>query len=84
MLEYLSRYTHRVAISNSRLVAFDEHGITFRYKNYRTKNQVQFKSMTYNPPSSFRRFLIHTLPKGFMQSPWLCGTVLSHLTGPRR
>ena len=53
MLEYLSRYTHRVAISNSRLVAFDEHGVTFRYKNYRTKNQVQFKSMTYNPPSSF-------------------------------
>ena len=46
MLAYLSRYTHRVAISNRRLVAMDEHGVTFRCKDYRAKGRTRYKTMT--------------------------------------
>ena len=46
MLAYLARYTHRVAISNSRLIALDEHGVTFRYKDYRRNGQARYRTMT--------------------------------------
>ena len=65
VLAYLSRYTHRVAISNSRLVAVDERGVTFRWKDYRTKGRTRHKTMTLEPPEFMRRFLLHVLPGGF-------------------
>ena len=58
MLEYLSRYTHRVAISNQRLVAFDEHGVTFRWKDYRAKGHTRYKTMTLETGEFIRRFLL--------------------------
>ena len=64
-LRYLSRYTHRVAIANSRLVAYNEHGITFRYKDYRHKGRYRQKVMTLATDEFIRRFLLHVLPKGF-------------------
>jgi Putative transposase len=63
VLTYLSRYTHRVAISNRRLLAFDERGVTFRYKDYRDRKTL-WKSMTLTPEEFIRRFLQHVLPKG--------------------
>ena len=65
VLAYLSRYTHRVAISNSRLVAHDERGVTFRWKDYRDKGQTRHKVMTLPPEEFMRRFLLHVLPGGF-------------------
>jgi len=65
VLAYLSRYTHRVAISNHRLIAFDERGVTFRYKDYRAKGRTRQKVMTLEPDEFMRRFLLHVLPKGF-------------------
>jgi hypothetical protein len=65
VLAYLSRYTHRVAISNSRLVAVDERGVTFRWKDYRAKGRTRHKTMTLEPPEFMRRFLLHVLPGGF-------------------
>jgi hypothetical protein len=65
VLAYLSRYTHRVAISNHRLIANDERGVTFQWKDYRTKHCVRYKSMTLRTDEFIRRFLIHVLPKGF-------------------
>ena len=65
VLAYLSRYTHRVAISNSRLVAHDERGVTFRWKDYRDKGQTRHKVMTLQPEEFMRRFLLHVLPSGF-------------------
>src|SRR6476661_3962202 len=59
VLAYLSRYTHRVAISNSRLVAMDEHGITFRWKDYRSKGRTRRKTMTLDAQEFMRRFLLH-------------------------
>jgi hypothetical protein len=64
VLAYLARYTHRVAIANSRLVALDEHGVTFRWKDYRTKGRVRHKTMTLAPAEFIRRFLLHVLPAG--------------------
>jgi hypothetical protein len=64
VLTYLSRYTHRIAISNRRLIAFDERGVTFRYKNYRNA-KVRWQSMTLPTDEFIRRFLPHILPKGF-------------------
>lgn len=61
----LSRYTHRVAISNSRLVALDERGVTFRWKDYRDKGNTRHKTMTLKPDEFMRRFLLHVLPGGF-------------------
>ena len=65
VLAYLSRYTHRVAISNSRLVAMDARGITFRWKDYRAKGRTRHKTMVLQPQEFMRRFLLHTLPGGF-------------------
>ena len=65
VLAYLARYTHRVAISNSRLVGLDERGITFRYKDYRSNGRERFRTMTLAPSEFIRRFLLHVLPKGF-------------------
>jgi len=65
VLAYLARYTHRVAIANSRLVAFDERGVRFRYKDYRRNGRARFRTMTLAPNEFIRRFLLHVLPKGF-------------------
>lgn len=65
VLAYLSRYTHRVAISNSRLVAMDEQGVTFRWKDYRAKGRTRRKTMTLDADEFMRRFLLHVLPGGF-------------------
>ena len=65
VLAYLSRYTHRVAISNSRLIAADETGITFKYKDYRIEGPGRYKTMSLKPGEFIRRFLMHVLPKGF-------------------
>jgi hypothetical protein len=64
VLAYLSRYTHRVAISNSRLVALDERGVSFRWKDYRAKGRTRHKTMTLAPAEFIRRFLLHVLPAG--------------------
>jgi hypothetical protein len=65
VLAYLSRYTHRVAIANSRLISFDERGVTFRWKDYRAKGKTRHKSMTLTTNEFIRRFLLHVLPIGF-------------------
>jgi hypothetical protein len=65
VLRYLSRYTHRIAISNRRLVAADENGVTFKYKDYRIEGPGRYKTMTLATDEFIRRFLIHVLPKGF-------------------
>jgi hypothetical protein len=65
VLAYLSRYTHRVAISNRRLVALDERGVTFRWKDYRAKGRTRHKVMTLAADEFMRRFLLHVLPGGF-------------------
>ncbi len=65
MLAYLSRYTHRVAISNSRLIAVDASGVTFSYKDYRIEGLGRYKTMTLKPDEFIRRFLTHVLPNGF-------------------
>src|SRR5947209_17813121 len=65
VLRYLSRYTHRVAISNRRLVAADDGGVSFRWKDYRIEGPGRWKTMTLAPHEFIRRFLMHVLPKGF-------------------
>ena len=65
VLAYLARYTHRVAISNSRLVALDERGVTFHYKDYRRNGPARYGKMTLSADEFIRRFLLHVLPKGF-------------------
>nr|WP_246232017.1 IS91 family transposase [Sinorhizobium alkalisoli] len=65
VLAYLSRYTHRVAISNRRLIGFDENGITFRYKDHRRSGPDQQQVMTLATEEFIRRFLLHVLPRGF-------------------
>jgi Putative transposase/Transposase zinc-binding domain len=65
VLAYLSRYTHRVAIANSRLIACDRTGVTFKWKDYRIAGRDRYKSMTLATDEFIRRFLIHVLPKGF-------------------
>jgi hypothetical protein len=64
VLAYLSRYTHRVAISNSRLLRFDKAGVTFRYKDYRRDGADRQQTMTISADEFIRRFLLHVLPKG--------------------
>jgi Putative transposase len=64
-LRYLSRYTHRVAISNQRLLTADDSGVAFRWKDYRLDGPDRWKTMTLHPHELIRRFLIHVLPKGF-------------------
>ncbi len=65
VLAYLARYTHRVAISNRRLVAADEKNVTFTFKDYRIEGPGRYKTMTLETSEFIRRFLIHVLPKGF-------------------
>ena len=65
VLAYLSRYTHRVAISNRRLISLDETGVTFHYKDYRRDGGDRQRTMTLSPDEFIRRFLLHVLPKGF-------------------
>jgi hypothetical protein len=65
VLAYLSHYTHRVAISNRRLISLDETGVTFRYKDYRRDGVDRQRTMTLRPDEFIRRFLLHVLPKGF-------------------
>ena len=64
VLAYLSRYTHRVAIANSRLIALDDHGVTFKWKDYQAKERVRYKTMTLAVEEFIRRFLLHVLPTG--------------------
>jgi hypothetical protein len=65
VLAYLSRYTHRVAIANSRLITFDDAGVRFKWKDYRAKGRERAKVMTLATGEFIRRFLIHVLPSGF-------------------
>src|SRR5450759_87674 len=65
VLAYLSRYTHRAAIPNSRLIAADATGVTFSYKDYRIEGPGRYKTMTLKTGEFIRRFLVHVLPKGF-------------------
>ena len=65
VIEYLSRYTHRIAISNGRLIAHENGKVTFRYKDYKDHNKI--KEMTLDEQEFFRRFMMHVLPKGFMK-----------------
>ncbi len=67
VLAYLARYTHRVAIANSRIIAMDRHGVTFRWKDYRARSagKIWRKTMTLTAPEFIRRFLLHVLPDGF-------------------
>jgi Putative transposase len=65
VLAYLSRYTHRVAISNQRLIAYDETGVTFRYKDYRRDGPERQRVITLAPHEFIRRLLLPVLPQGF-------------------
>jgi hypothetical protein len=65
VLAYLARYTHRVAISNRRLIAADANGVTFKWKDYRIEGAARYTTMTLPTHEFIRRFLIHVLPKGF-------------------
>jgi hypothetical protein len=65
VLAYLSRYTHRVAIANSRLIALDNNGVTFKWKDYRVEGRDRYKVMKLEANEFIRRFLIHVLPTGF-------------------
>jgi Putative transposase/Transposase zinc-binding domain len=64
VLAYLSRYTHRVAISNRRLISADDSGVTFKWKDYRIEGPARYKTMTLPTHEFIRRFLMHVLPKG--------------------
>ena len=65
VLAYLARYTHRVAISNSRLIACDADGVSFHWKDYRDKGRQRSKVMRLSVDEFIRRFLLHVLPEGF-------------------
>lgn len=65
VLRYLSRYTHRVAIANRRLISMDDQGVTFQWKDYRAKGRTKHKRMTLSADEFIRRFLLHVLPTGF-------------------
>ena len=70
VLDYLARYAFRIAITNHRLIALDEAGVTFRYKDRKAKRH---KPCSLTGHEFMRRYLQHVLPKGFMQTPGLCG-----------
>ncbi len=65
VLNYLARYTRRVAIANSRLVSMDKSSVSFRWKNYRVKEQCRQRIMQLSHDEFIRRFLLHVLPSGF-------------------
>lgn len=77
LLHYLARYTHRVAISNHRLIAFDGNSVTFRWKDYAHGNKK--RKMTVSADEFLRRFLLHTLPRGFVRIRFF-----GFMAGPRR
>ena len=64
VLRYLSRYTHRVAISNRRLIAADDAGVAFRWKDYRANGPARWKTMRLHPHEFIRRFLLHVVEVG--------------------
>jgi hypothetical protein len=65
VLAYLSRYTHRIAIANSRIIGYDSDTVTFKWKDYRRKGRARYRPMTLATAEFIRRFLIHVLPSGF-------------------
>jgi hypothetical protein len=65
VLRYLARYTHRVAISNRRLISLDHRGVSFAWKDYRLEGPERYKQMTLDPHEFIRRFRMHVLPQGF-------------------
>ena len=65
VLEYLSSYTHRVAIANSRLIDCDERNVTFKWKDYRKPTRERYQTMTLATDEFMRRFLLHVHPRGF-------------------
>jgi len=65
VLAYLARYTHRVAISNRRLISCDKNGVVFTYKDYRRDGRERHKTMSLTPAEFIRRFLLHVLPRRF-------------------
>ena len=67
VIDYLGRYTHRVALSNQRLLAFDSHQVTFQYKDYGSDDPQQSRSMTLTADEFLRRFLLHVIPSGFQR-----------------
>ena len=69
VLAYLSRYTHRVAIANSRLIALDDNGVTFRWKDYAPGTARRYKTMTLAAEEFIRRFLLHVLPRRLPPHP---------------
>jgi hypothetical protein len=77
LLHYLARYTHRVAISNHRILAFDGESVTFRWKDYAHGNKQ--RKMTISADEFLRRFLLHTLPRGFVRIRFF-----GFMAGPRR
>lgn len=68
VLAYLSRYTHRVAISNRRLLAYDGARVTFQWKDYRAKKAKCYKTLQLTTDEFIRRFLLHVLPSGLHRS----------------
>src|SRR4029453_6369599 len=68
VLAYLARYTHRVAIANSRLIALDDAGVTFKWKDYRADGRARLKTMTLATPEFIRRFLLPVPPTAFHPS----------------
>ena len=72
VLAYLARYTHRVAIANSRLIACDASGVTFKWKDYRADGRDRQKVMTLASSEFIRRFLTHVLPHGFHRIRHYC------------
>jgi hypothetical protein len=88
VLAYLSRYTHRVAIANSRLIAWDRANVTFRWKDYRADGRDRQKVMTLATAEFIRRFLIHVLPHGFHRirhySLFASGTRADNIARARR
>ncbi len=81
VLAYLSRYTHRVAIAHSRLVAMDKQTVSFKWKNYRVKEQNRHRTMTLTHDEFIRRFLLHVLPSGFHR---ICHYGLTANTGRKK
>jgi hypothetical protein len=78
VLQYLSRYTHRVAIANSRLLHYDQNTVTFKWKDYRAPVSKRYKSMTLTTDEFMRRYLLHVLPNGLHRIRhygWLANTV---------
>ena len=76
VLAYLARYTHRVAISNSRLISLNETGVTFKVKDYRLNGPDRYKTMTLAAPEFIRRFMLHVLPVRQGLRAGECNTVL--------